>query len=256
MAVAPVQLQCVYASDAWEQTGALRAATRVTSPFVVVRGRSRIAASALGLGHGAVAGLVGNDVVAYVGLRALLAELPCVGGAQDVVDTDVSRVDWCHLAVLCCPGGRCEAVARVLCLPTLALLVSVEEAMFRAHGTREYLLGEGALRATITGLGAEISSGGCSSPLSPGGLWPAAWEELAGAYASGPDASGKPDGGAEVFGTREVAVLVSAFAQLCLLRGDLCAFGHLVAALSPGGLASRQVVFYGRRGRGGSVVFA
>ena len=91
----------------------------------------------------------------------------------------------------------------------------------------------------------------------PAVLWDLPWEDLLAVYLAVEDARRCGRFPLYVPTAAGLARAWSALAQLCLLRGDFCAFAHLVAALLPGGIASRRVVFCDvvRGGEGTTVVF-
>ena len=248
-------MSSAYGESAWMVAALLREACARHSPFICGKG-SRVSFG-LGIGSGPVAALVDGNPAAFVGLEALLGVLPRLGASGPSVSADVGSIGWAYLAVLACPGGRAAGVSRCLYLPTLGLLVLAEARLQGPRGS-SYLLGEGALRVAVTGLGAECYTHASRAVLPPDELWGLPWEDLQAAYATVDAARvyayGDPMPLPSVEG---LARLWSALAQLCLLRGDFCTFAHLVAALLPEGVAGRQVVFVGAAGgaRGTTAVF-
>ena len=181
-----------------------------------------------------------------------------MGASGPSVSADVGSICWAYLAVLACPGGRAVGVGHRLFLPTLGLLMLAESRLQGPGGSGSYLLGEGALRVAVTGLGAESFTQASRVVLPPDELWELPWEGLQAAYASVDAARAYASG--DPMPCPPVEVLArwwTALAQLSLLRGDFCTFAHLVAALMPEGVAGREVVFVGAAGgaRGTTAVF-
>ena len=136
-----------------------------------------------------------------------------------------------------------------MCVPTLGVLMQVDS-LLGGCGGEWPLLGEGALRVAVTGLGAEVNARlALSAVPPPAGLWPILWEDLLAAYAAVEGARRSAHGDTLPCPPAEVlARMWTALVQLCLLRGDYCMFAHLVAAVLPDGLAGHQVVLYHARG--------
>ena len=106
------------------------------------------------------------------------------------------------------------------------------------------------LRATCTGLLAELHAAPMELVSAPSQLPGLGVSALASVWASSLEAHGAPLGELPAAGPALASDCVAAFAQLLALRGEFAVLGHLAAALLPGHLAHRQLWFYGSRRAG------